>query len=203
MKILLVDDHALIREGTRLLLDHLEDEIHIDEAASFTQMRRLLRENSYALILLDFHLPDGQGVEGVRALVCDCPDTAVVMLSGDSNPRAIRTLLGHGVRGFISKQSPSKVILAALTIVLHGGTYVPPEALDFIDTVTGPGRQALTARQIEVLRLLCKGFTNKEIAAELGTSSSTVRAHVSAIFRALDVDNRTQASQAAAARSIV
>jgi DNA-binding NarL/FixJ family response regulator len=195
MRVLFVDDHALVREGVRLVLERLPEIEIMDEAGSLGQARRLLAEHRYELILLDYHLPDLSDTGTVGELVAELPNTKIVILSGDREPELARQLLAAGVRGFIPKQTNADVMLAALLVVLRGGTYVPPEALSAHPAPADPS--VLTGRQRQVLGLLAQGLTNKEIAGEIAISESTVRVHVSAILRALQVDNRTQACQIA------
>lgn len=207
MRILIVDDHVLVREGLRLMLGRFEGVDSIVEAGSFESAEALVAQSAFDLLLVDYHLPDHDGAEVVASLARQCPDAPLVVISGDCEPTLVRGALAAGARGFIPKQSTADVMLAALEVVRRGGTYIPPEALSdsmaplagaFMSASQRPGSSdGLTARQRDVLELLVGGLTNKEIAVRLGTSESTIRVHVSAILRALDVENRTQACQVA------
>jgi DNA-binding NarL/FixJ family response regulator len=196
--LLIVDDHALVREGLRLLLARLSGEWAFLEANSLASAEELLRDHTVDLVLLDALLPDGTGersIERVRGLA---PTTPVVIVSADEDVGRMRGALDVGARGYIPKSATPQVMIAALELVLTGGTYVPPEALSRSSTANG----GLSPKQREVLALVVQGKGNKEIARTIGASESTVRAHLTNVFRALGVKNRTQAVQVALQRGI-
>lgn len=207
MKILVADDHALFREGLRYVLARLDDAVEVLEARDGAEALALAsRQPDLELVLMDLAMPGMDGVAGLRALRARIPSVPVVILAASEEPDDVRLVLDGGAMGFIPKSSTSDVMLSALRLVLAGGVYLPPALLDRSPAARGPlPRRAtsleglgLTPRQHDVLRLLGRGKSNKEIAQALGLAEGTVKLHVSAILRALDVENRTQAVIAAA-----
>lgn len=191
MNILLVDDHALFREGFRIMLGRLwESPPEIVEAGSAEAGLTTAATREFDLIFLDLGLPGLDGLDGVRAFRQACPATALVVLSGVDGAEIVRQALLYGAQGYIPKSSGADAMREAVRQVLDGRIYTPANA-----SATGGERleDILTARQIEVLVELCSGRSNREIAKELGMSENTVRVHVSAIFRMLGVRSRTEA----------
>jgi len=205
VRILVADDHALFRDGLRYLLSRLGDDVEMLEAKDCAEaLARVAERSDLDLILLDLAMPGMDGLAGLRALRARNPAVPVVILSASEEPTDVRLALDGGAMGFIPKSSTSNVMLGALRLVLSGGVYVPPAFLDRFQTGRIPVATAsldvlgLTPRQHDVLRLLGRGQSNKEIARVLGLAEGTVKLHISAILRALGVDNRTQAVVTAA-----
>ncbi|AXQ29175.1 DNA-binding response regulator [Solimonas sp. K1W22B-7] len=205
MKILLVDDHELFREGIKLLLANLADDVVFAEASSCATALNQPAGAPFDVILLDFHLPGMHGFEALRALRQRYDEPAIVVLSAEENPALIVQAIDEGAAGFIPKTSSHAVMMAALRLVLAGGTYLPPHALLGSTSPAAQAQQAsgdvlgeLTPRQVETLRLAMQGKANKVIAREMDVSEATVKAHLSASFRALGVHNRTEAVFSAA-----
>jgi DNA-binding NarL/FixJ family response regulator len=198
MNVILADDHALFREGMRHLLLRLDDEVSILEADSHDAALKLLAENPDAdLALIDLHMPGRKDdLSGLAEIIERAKVIPVVVLSGTENMDDIHQAIKAGAMGFIPKHEHAEVMLCALNLVLSGGVYIPPLLMS---PATGDrqARSCLTARQIEVLRLMCKGYQNKEIGKLLKLSDSTIKCHMSAILRALDVDGRVQAAEKA------
>lgn len=209
MRVLLVDDHALIREGLRLLLEDLEQNIELDQAGNCEEALALAAEHAYDLVLLDLKMP---GVEGLDALTIfreRHPEFPVVILSGEGTPRLVREAIEAGCMGFVSKSSSHQVFEQALKLVLAGGVYLPPDVLRSGGPESGHDHDSrseaisgLSPRQVQVLRCIIQGKSNKIIARELDVSEHTVKAHLSAVFRALGVHSRTEAVFAAAKSGI-
>ncbi len=202
MRILLADDHPLFREGLKPVLEKLEDDIDLVEAmdypTAFEAMHRAGNlHGGVDLALLDLYMPGMDGIEGIIRFRAAFPDIPVVVLSASEQTEDIQTLLAAGALGYLTKASPSDVILGALRLVLAGGVYVPPSILDRNGSpsiLPDPIRHAaLTSRQIDVLRELAKGLSNKQIAKSLEVTEGTVKIHLAAIFRILKVNNRTEA----------
>jgi DNA-binding NarL/FixJ family response regulator len=207
MRILVVDDHPLVREGLRQLVAGLEDGVEVIEASRADAALQALDEHpDLDLALLDLNLPDGDGLAVLAEFGRRAPDLPVVILSGVQDPVLMRAALDKGAAGFIPKSALSQVIVPALKLVLAGGVYVPPEMLGGRAIPGGmdgaAGESGLTARQRQVLDLLVAGKSNKEIAAALQLSEPTVKAHVVAVYRALQVRTRAQAVAAAARRGL-
>jgi DNA-binding NarL/FixJ family response regulator len=214
MKILVVDDHVLIREALRGLLRELKgDAVIVIEAADSRQaMRQIEQHRDVKLMLLDLALPDRDGFEMLGELGVRYPTLAVVVLSAHHDPDRVRKALDLGALGFIPKSAPREVMLSAFNLVFAGGIYVPPEILGHQPVArpgpaprTSAGQEVmgldlgLTERQVEVLALMMQGKSNKAICRKLHLAEATVKVHVSAILKALNVTNRTEAVIAAGA----
>jgi len=209
MKILIIDDHALFRDGLLLVLEGLGADIKTLEAGSYEAAKIIIdEENDIDLVLLDLGLPEISYIDALLAIRQQLPDSLVVILSGAEDHRMIERALHHGARGYIPKSSSAKIILNALQLVISGGIYIPPEILqnnsagistDITDE-NDPGDN-LTPRQRDVLQQLADGKSNKDIGKVLNLTESTVRAHVAAILKAFDVSNRTQAVRHAMQKS--
>lgn len=202
MKVLLADDHNLIREGIKLILNRLLESVDILEADNFDDTHKIVTENTdLDLIIMDLFMPGMTGPRGVSTIRNSAPVVPVIVLSMSEDPKHMRDALKFGANGYIPKSSKNSVIINAINLVLEGSIYIPPEMLGVI-TDTGkydaaadkPGKKpALTERQMEVLNLLAQGRTNKDIARILNISDTTVKSHTTAIFRKLGAENRTQA----------
>ena len=208
MKILIIDDHALFRDGLLLVLDGLSTNIEALEAGSYESAKNIMDEHSdLDLILLDLGLPGISYLDALLAIRQQVPDTLVVVLSGTEDHHMVEQALEHGARGYIPKSSPSKIILNALQLILAGGTYVPPQILqknnDVLDRPSLNHNHNLTSRQNDVLVELAKGKSNKDIGKALDLTESTVRAHVAAILKTFNVSNRTQAVQYASKNGLI
>ena len=201
MKIVIADDHALVRTGMAQLLGELESDITVLEAENYPDAATLLVSHpDTALALLDLNMPGMNGCTQIEALAEQAPTVPLVMLSGSENPQDMQCALDAGAAGYIPKSESPAVILHAVRLVLAGGVYVPPALLrnPAAGSEANPAAAAaLTPRQREVLVMVIEGKTNKEIARAFDLSEATVKSHVAAIFRALAVSNRTQAAHAA------
>ncbi len=196
MKILLADDHPLFREGVKPVLQKLDPDVELVEAIDYPTAFEAMHRDGYGvdLALLDLFMPGMSGVEGVIRFRAAFPDLPVVVLSAAEQLDDIQKLLAAGALGYVTKSSPSDVILGALRLVLAGGVYIPPSLLGGSFTVSATNHgTALTSRQVEVLRELAKGQSNKQIALALDVTEGTVKIHLAAIFRILKVNNRTEA----------
>jgi DNA-binding NarL/FixJ family response regulator len=212
MKFLVVDDHALIREAMRSVLKELCGDAMVLEAASAGQAADLIeRHPDLALVLLDLKLPDRDGIEMLAEVREHYPAISVVMLSAFNDRDNVVRALDNGALGFIPKTDSREVLLGALRLILAGGTYIPPEILARRTAVAtaadtppphkrpSPAELGLTERQVEVLALMMQGKSNKLICRALDLAEPTVKNHVSAILKALEVTNRTEAVLAVAA----
>ena len=192
MNILLVDDHALFRQGFKLMLAKLWDTPpRVVEESSVESGIAAAAQQDFDLIFLDLGLPGLGGIDGLRALRRTCPTTCLVVLSPVNGAEVVRQALLYGAQGYIPKTVSAEVMEDALHQILGGQVYVPAN----LSPADGGGRldDLLTTRQVEVLAELCAGRANREIGDQLGMSENTVRAHVSAIFRQLGVRSRTEA----------
>lgn len=206
MKILIADDHELFRDGLRLVLSDLGPDLTVIEASSYDQTLEITnQEEDLDLVLLDLVMPGMPWSEGLGAVKRRLPKVPVVILSASEDRRLVLEAVRLGAAGFIPKTSSSKVMLSALRLVMSGGVYLPPALIDETAVssrdMSGPDLSLdatpLTPRQREVLALLGQGKSNKEIARILNLSEGTVKLHVTAILKALNVSNRTGAVVAA------
>ena len=197
MRVLLADDHPLFREGVKPVLHKLDPQLEIIEAVDYPSAFALMRQvGEVDLALIDLYMPGMSGVDGVIRFRAAFPVVPLVVLSASELAEDIHRLLGAGALGYVTKSSPSEVILGALRLVLAGGVYIPPSLLNGQPAGGNqdPSRPtALTTRQVEVLRELVKGQSNKQIANVLEVTEGTVKIHLAAIFRILKVNNRTEA----------
>lgn len=212
MKILMVDDHHLIRDGMRPVLQQLTmpgDPVEVFEAASFEAALEAADSHpDLDLVLLDLRLPDVTGFAALSDLQDRHPGLPIVVMSGEDDPALVRAAFEHGALGYIPKSSTTQVILNALRLVLSGGTYLPREVMGSTQApaaeVAAPTARTLppgldiTPRQADVLTLLLAGKSNKGICRELNLAESTVKNHVAAVFKALNVTTRVQVVLAAA-----
>lgn len=197
MKILLADDHELFREGVRYILGRLDVGTLpcLLESEDYESSVELLEEQGdIDLVLLDLDMPGMRHTLGVARLVERCPTVPFVVLSASDNPGDVQGSLDAGAAGFVPKSSPSDVLLAALKLVLAGGSYAPRAAARA--ALPGGARVAVavpTDRQREVLTCIAEGLPNKEIARQLFLAESTIKGHVRSLLQMLDVSNRVQA----------
>jgi DNA-binding NarL/FixJ family response regulator len=200
LRILIIDDHSLVRAGTKLALQNLNKEIIAYEAESFSEaMIVLSKQTDLDLVLLDINLPDKSGFLILQYIKKSLSLVPTVIISASDNSSDIYTAIENGARGFIHKSEDEEIMINALKLVLSGGKYIPPTLISGIKTQkninqSDPSEISLTPRQQQVLTLISQGKPNKMIADHLGCTESTVRVHVTAIFKALGVSNRTEAA---------
>jgi DNA-binding NarL/FixJ family response regulator len=207
VKILIVDDHPLIREAMRSVLKQLDGAIEVLEAGTCDEALAIAgREPELALVLLDLRLPGTSGLAGLQVLRERHPSVPVVVLSASEDRGEVMRALDLGAMGFIPKTQPSGVMIGALKLVLSGGVYLPADVMSqpmptaqasdtegIYDPKAQGAELGLTPRQAEVLSLLIQGKPNKLICRDLNLAEGTVKIHVAAILKALGVMNRTQA----------
>ena len=205
MKLLIVDDHAIVREGVAAMLRQAGPDTMVLQAGDGAEGVRLAEAHpDLDAVFLDLQMPGADGMSAVPEFGRRRPDLPVIVLSSSEDPEDVRRALGLGALGYVPKSALPQTLLSALRLVLAGDIYVPPLMVD-ATARGGPsapaadvGRHgALTERQREVLQLLSEGLSNKDIGRALNLSDKTVKAHITAIFKALDVVNRTQAASAA------
>jgi DNA-binding NarL/FixJ family response regulator len=205
MKVLVLDDHALICDALRELFKALNSEAIVLDASRCEQAMRLIEVHAdIQLILLDLKLPDGSGLSLLSKLRIQHPEIGVVVLSEYCDRQTVERAINVGALGYIPKSTERAVMLSALQLVLSGGVYVPPEML-LGNPAPGSGELAaeqrpsqpsdfgLSTRQIAVLALIVQGDGNKAIGHKLGMPESTVKRDVSSVLKALNVPDRRAA----------
>jgi len=200
-RIAIADDHPLMRGALASAIAGVAPDAQFIEAECLESTLAMIGEAPAPdLLLMDLHMPGCEGLSGVRAVRTRAPHVPLAVVSADDDPAAVRAMLALGVSGFIPKTEPPAVIASAVRLILAGGVYVPPRLMTGgapPANVNGAPASGLTGRQTDVVRLLARGLSNKAIARELGVSEGTVKVHLLAVFRALDVRNRTAAVLAA------
>jgi len=187
MHILLADDHDLFREGIRLILQRLDD-IAIYEASNREEIEHQLHQNpSIDILLLDLNMPGVGSAKSVKEICTSFPKLAVIVISGNDSTHTIETCLQAGAAGFVPKDSSREMMLSAIHIVYGGGKFIPSKAYSNCDAYS------LSHRQKEIYELIIEGQSNKKIASHLNISESTVKQHITELFRKLNVSGRVQA----------
>jgi DNA-binding NarL/FixJ family response regulator len=212
LKILVADDHHLVREGLKLTLLQIDARTQVLEASTLAEAIDAFHANpDIDLILLDLNMPGAAGLSGLDAFLAQCPAARLVVVSGTYDMKTVQAAIQKGALGFIPKMSGKRIVLSALRFILDGGIYVPPEP--FISDSspqegdgtlrataafsTRAAAKGLTNRQIDVLRELLEGNSNKQICRNLNLAMGTVKAHVAAVLSALNVNTRAEAIAAA------
>lgn len=200
MNLLLIDDHSLFSQSLRFLLREMNADIQITVAGNIADA--VGHPGPFDLVLLDLHLPDTSGMLGLQAVKGRYPDAPVVMLSSEEGLGVIRAAIDAGAMGYVPKSSTPEVLMAAMQLILAGGTYLPT---GFLLSTDATGRTAaqgqatlsplsqLTDRQKAVLLKVVQGKANKAIARELSIAESTVKSHLSSAYQVLGVTSRTEA----------
>jgi two-component system, NarL family, nitrate/nitrite response regulator NarL len=205
MKILIVDDHSVVRAGIVALLKQENPDTVVIEAADGEQALAAADVNSdLDVVLLDLQMPGLGGRSALEEFGQRYPGLPVVILTSTEDAEEVRMALSNGALGYVPKSASARTLLGALKLVMQGDVYVPPLLLDPQQRsipATPPDKTGslprLTERQTDVLRLVQRGMSNKMIGRELGLSEKTVKVHVTSILKALNVMNRTQAVSAA------
>jgi DNA-binding NarL/FixJ family response regulator len=211
MHVLLVDDHELIWNGTRLLLEEVQRSVNPADALDFRAVRSLdhalaLQPSRFDLILLDYHLPGTGGLAALKAVQAAFDEAMVCMVSAENGAENVRRVLEAGAAGFIPKSYGEAEMAAALGLVMRRKAYVPPEFLFAEDVVRERDadevhneelraflQSELSQRQRQVLKLALLGLPNKTIGRRLDIAEGTVKVHLSMVYRALGVRNRVGA----------
>jgi DNA-binding NarL/FixJ family response regulator len=213
MKVLMVDDHALITDALSALLLDLDPEVNVLTGSNADEAQALVDAHPDAdLLLLDLGIPGASGTSVLESLVERAPDLKILVLSGVQDLRSVMRVLTLGAAGFVPKSMATDTLISAIRFVLSGGVYIPGELLDEAQRLgplhgapqrnaapdpEGGERVSLTERQEQVLQLLARGAPIKVICREMNLSEGTVKTHVTAIYRAFSATNRTEALLAA------
>ncbi len=216
MRILLADDHTLVRENLRDFLHALAPDVVVLEAETLQAAEKIASQHARLdLIILDLLMPGMNGLAGLRRMLKRKPNVPIVILSGSTRQQDIVDAIELGAKGFVPKTISGKAMLSALRMILAGETYVPSALLRAaaengyggaqgtgVGSAEAGARHKLTRRQQQVLDLLVRGHTNKKIAKALNLKEITVKIHLQGVFRKFGVSNRTQAVAMALQRGL-
>lgn len=201
-RVLIADDHPLVRDGLRTVISVAFDQADLFEASSVAEAADIIaREGDFDLVLLDLNMPDAQGFSGLTLLRDRFPSLPIVMVSAAVEGKVVSAAIAHGAAGFIPKSLKRSQIVAAIHAILAGDIYMPEDCAESAGSAAAGAElddirrriQSLTPQQRVVLGLVVAGKLNKQIAFELDVSMTTVKAHVSAVLSKLNVYSRTQA----------
>jgi DNA-binding NarL/FixJ family response regulator len=196
IRVLIADDHAIVRTGLAQLLRTTEDLVLVGEAADGTRAVELVAELGPDVVLMDLSMPGTDGVQATASIVARDPDVHVLVLTSFSDQTRILRALEAGADGYLLKHSEPEDILIGIREVVRGGSPLDPKAARVLLTrhrSAAPGTR-LTEREREVLRLIGEGHPNKTIARRLGITERTVKAHLTSVYQRLGVTDRTQAA---------
>jgi DNA-binding NarL/FixJ family response regulator len=200
IKVLLADDHALFREGTRSFIEQENDMEVIGEASDGAETIKLVNELHPHIVLMDITMPKVDGIEATRRIKAECPETAILILTDYDNERDILDLLEAGAAGYLLKSLSGADLVNAIRAVHAGEAVLHPTIAQKLFSRLGSNRRQDTAhenelseREREILKLAARGLSNQDIAAHLYLSHRTVQAHLANIFRKMDAGSRTEA----------
>lgn len=202
MRLLLIDDHAVVAQSLRFFLAELDPSIACVAASSMAEA--LQAEGPFDLVLLDLNMPDSTGFRGLHMARRVFDGVPVAMLSGEQDASLIRASIAEGAMGFVPKSASPQVLMAAVRLMLAGGVYLPTHVLLTEPCLPvnrrtasasdgAPNAAGLSDRQLEILLKAVQGKPNKVIARELNLAEGTIKAHLSAAFRMIGANNRTEA----------
>ncbi|HEV2761877.1 MAG TPA: response regulator transcription factor [Pyrinomonadaceae bacterium] len=206
LKVLLADDHALIRDGLRSLIDAQPDMLVVGGASDGQEVLILAAETEPDLVLMDISMPVLDGIQATRRLKRELPAVKVLALTAYDNQAYLTQLLEAGASGYVLKKMAAKELIEAIRVVAAGGTYLDPHLTAPREEPVGPRLRGesrggeLTSREQEILTLIATGYTNKEISARLGISVKTVESHKGNIMAKLELKNRADAVRYALGR---
>ncbi len=197
---IIADDHPLFRDALRQTVEAGFAGARIVEASSLQEVADAIEASVEPdIVLFDLKMPGVRGFSGLMLLRAQYPAAPICVISASDDPATIRNALQLGASGFVSKSAPTDEICEAITSILAGGRWVPPDLAESAgEDVIVSRLKSLTPQQVRVLMMLSEGLLNKQIAFKLGVSEATIKAHVSAILQKLQVQNRTKAVLVAA-----
>lgn len=201
LRVLLAEDHAVVREGTRQIVEADPAIEVVGEAADGAEVVALASRLRPDVVLLDLHMPALNGIEATRRMIADTPDARILILSAYDEEDYVTAALDAGASGYLLKSAHGNEVVAAIHAVAQGQVVMDARiARRALRRREGPAVDEPTARELDVLRLAARGLRTKDIAAELGTSPRTIEAHFTSIFNRFGVTTRTEAVMHAAAR---
>jgi two-component system, NarL family, response regulator len=201
IRILTVDDHQLLREGIAAVLEGQPDMVLIGQASNGREAIESFRKHRPDVTLMDLRMPDMSGIEAITAIRAEFPSARIIVLTTYAGDVQAAGALKAGASGYLLKNLVRKELIETIRAVHAGKRRVPPQiAMEIAEHV---GEDALTEREIEVLRRVAAGKSNKVIAAELDISEGTVKTHMKSILPKLDASDRTHAVMIALKRGIL
>ena len=221
MRFLIADDHELFLQGLNFILQKEFPQAQIITANSYTSIFEILKtDKKFDLILTDLAMPGAKWLDALQKIHQICPEVPIIIISAVFEREILQKTFDIGVSGYLSKSFPNNIIISAINLVLAGGMYIPPEVLqmsiksspepvrDLLNDLNSPEKKTvennvLTPRQMDVLRCLSEGLSNKQIAYKLGLSEGTVKIHLTLLMRALDVTNRLAAVREASKKGLI
>jgi two-component system invasion response regulator UvrY len=196
MRVVVTDDHRVVREGLRYMLSDAPDVDVVGEAESGEELLALVGSEVVDVVLLDVRMPGMSGLDVLERLAEDAPQVRVLMLSMHDQPAYVRRAIELGAAGYLLKSAGRDELLTALQVAAEGGTYLPGELMEpLVATMAGRTRSSgkLSPREHQVLQLVANGLENKQIATELDLSEATVKTYLRGVFERLDVSSRAEA----------
>jgi two-component system response regulator NreC len=203
IRILLVDDHAVVRSALRLLLDAEDDLQVVAEAGDVEEALRFLMGHRPDVLILDRNMREGPSIPEIPRLRDASPDTAIVVLTMERGPAYAREALRAGVLGYVLKEAADEQLVTAVRLAAEGKTYLQPELGARLASEPADGNDGLSDRELDVLRLVALGLTNAEIGEELAVSVRTVESHRSRIQQKLGVTKRSELVRYAIGRGML
>lgn len=198
IKVLVVDDHNIVRDGLKLILNFNEQIEVCAEAGSITETLFIIPKVNPDVILLDFKLPDGDGVNGCISIKNQFPNVKIIILTAYSQEHLIIETIKAGADGYLLKNIKSDELIKSIINVYNGGSVLDPSVTSGVFNIMARKDKAeqniLSPRETEILEMLSFGKSNKEIAHIMSISDKTVRNYISNIFKKINVSNRTEAA---------